>query len=144
MSFGLLLKVQHAGHRIYKGYAIAIASIFATLLFCACNVPVPAHAQTFQVGIQESSVYDDALVLEAPHPEIPAELHEQCVKSCCIARFIIKPDGKHRVKLISSSGSADVDEIAIKTLTRWKFKPAMLNGKPVESTRKVKVEFEVE
>jgi protein TonB len=97
-----------------------------------------------KTGIQESSNYIDAEILACPHPEIPSELHEQCFKSCCIARFTIAEDGKHRVKLISSSGSNEVDDIAVSTLQQWKFKPAMLNGKPVESTRKIRVEFEVE
>ena len=90
------------------------------------------------------SHYEDAKAVECPRPEIPAELHEQCFKSCCIARFMIKDDGKYSVKLISSSGSDQVDEIAIDTLRRWKFKPALLDGKPVESSRKIRVEFQVD
>ena len=86
----------------------------------------------------------DAEVLNSPQPMIPAELHEQCFKSCCIARFIINPDGKTAVKLLTSSGSDEIDEITLSTLKRWKFRPAMLNGKPVQSTRRVKVEFEIE
>lgn len=90
------------------------------------------------------SHYEDAVAVVAPRPEIPAELHEQCFKSCCIARFLIKDDGQYSVKLISSSGSEPVDDIALDTLRRWKFKPALLDGKPVESSRKIRVEFQVE
>jgi TonB family protein len=97
-----------------------------------------------KIGTEESSYYRDAEIVTAPKPEIPAELHEQCFKSCCLARFIIKQDGKSSVKLLSSTGSAEVDEIAVSTLQRWKFKPATVNGKPVESAKKIKVEFEVE
>lgn len=53
-------------------------------------------------------------------------------------------DGKHTVKLLASSGVPEVDDIALSTLKRWKFKPATMNGKAVESSRKIRVEFEVE
>jgi protein TonB len=118
------------------------ALTLALLLFTALSTDV--RAQTFQLGIAESSKFMDAEVLACPQPLIPAELHEQCFKSCCIARFIINPDGKAAVKLVTSSGSNEIDEITLSTLKRWKFRPAMLNGKPVQSTRRVKVEFEVE
>ena len=97
-----------------------------------------------KIGTEESSYYRDAQIVHAPKPEIPSELHEQCFKSCCLARFVIKQDGESSVKLLSSTGSAEVDEIAVSTLQRWKFKPATVNGKPVESAKKIKVEFEVE
>jgi protein TonB len=97
-----------------------------------------------KVGTTESSQYEDAVAVEAPRPEIPAELHEQCFKSCCIARFLIKDDGKYSVKLISSSGSEQEDDIALDTLRRWKFKPASVDGKPVESSRRIRVEFQVD
>jgi protein TonB len=97
-----------------------------------------------KVGTSEASHYEDALAVECPRPEIPSALQEQCYKSCCIARFLIKPDGKSQVQLLSSSGSEEVDDIALSTLRRWKFKPALLDGAPVQSTRKIKVEFEIE
>ena len=97
-----------------------------------------------KIGTEESSYYKDAEITHCPKPEIPSELHEQCFKSCCLAKFTIKQDGASSVKLLSSTGSAEVDEIAVSTLQRWKFKPATVNGKPVESAKKIKVEFEVE
>ncbi len=114
------------------------------LLWLTAVIAPGAQAQTFQLGAAESSRIMDAEVLASPQPVIPAELHEQCFKSCCIARFIIQPDGKTAVKLVTSSGSQEIDDITITTLKRWKFRPAMLNGKPVQSTRRVKIEFEVE
>jgi periplasmic protein TonB len=103
-----------------------------------------AQTQRFKLGAAESSKYEDSQVVDCPQPVIPAALHEHCFKSCCIARFLIKEDGKTSVRLVSSSGDEDVDQITLQTLQRWKFKPAALNGKPVQSTRRIKVEFEVE
>lgn len=118
-----------------------LGSIFSLLLLVA----TPSWAgPSFTLGVQESSSWVQAEPIVCPKPEIPPELHEQCHKSCCTARFTILEDGKHTVKLLASSGVAEVDEIALSTLKRWKFKPATMNGKAVESSRKIRVEFEVE
>jgi protein TonB len=102
------------------------------------------HAgETFKISTNSSSRYEDAQAVDCPRPEIPSELAAECFKSCCVARFRIKNDGKYSVMLVSTSGSEQVDEVALSTLRRWRFKPAMLDGKPVESTRKIRVEFEV-
>lgn len=104
----------------------------------------PVNASTLSLGTEYSSNYKIAEPLYTPEPEISSELHEQCFKSCCIAKFLIKKDGKTSVDLVSSSGSPEVDNIALDTLRRWKFKPATLDGEAVDSSRKLKVEFEVE
>ncbi len=118
--------------------------IFTGIAVVGLGVQTAVAGPMLKIGTEESSYYRDAQIVNAPRPEIPAELHEQCFKSCCLARFIIKQDGNSSVKLLSSTGSAEVDEIAVSTLQRWKFKPATVNGKPVESAKKIKVEFEVE
>lgn len=122
----------------FYGRLIVLLSIF--LLVVSPSLAGP----TFTLGAQEASSWVQAEPIVCPKPEIPAELHEQCHKSCCTARFTILEDGKHTVKLIVSSGVAEVDDIALSTLKRWKFKPATMNGKAVESSRKIRVEFEVE
>lgn len=124
----------------YKHQKLALLGAAALMIAGQCVIAGPV----LKIGTEESSYYRDAEIVHAPKPEIPAELHEQCFKSCCLAKFTIKQNGASSVKLLSSTGSAEVDEIAISTLQRWKFKPATVNGKPVESARKIKVEFEVE
>lgn len=125
--------------------AISLLSIACLFVLVSLSAIRPVLAsQVYKIGTSEEAKYADALAVECPQPEIPSSLHEECYKSCCLARFCITCEGKHQVTLVSSSGSDEVDEIALKTLRRWKFKPAMLNGKPVQSVRKIKVEFEVE
>lgn len=119
----------------------ALSAALSTLLACQGNAGI---AKTFSLGTDYSSNYKIAEPVYSPEPEISPELHEQCFKSCCIAKFLIKADGQTSVQLLSSSGSSEVDDIAVETLRRWKFKPAQLDGKPVESSRKIRVEFEIE
>lgn len=104
----------------------------------------PAGATTLTLGTEYASSYRIAEPTYTPEPEISPELHEQCFKAGCVAKFVIKKDGKTSVILFTSSGSQEVDDIALNTLRRWKFKPATLDGQPVDSVRKIKVEFEIE
>ncbi len=102
------------------------------------------QATSLKLGTDFSSNYKVAEPVYTPKPEINSELQEQCFKSCCIAKFLIKKDGNTSVELLSSSGSQEVDDMALVTLRSWKFKPARLDDSPIDSTRKIKVEFEVE
>jgi protein TonB len=114
----------------------------ATFLFVMTTSS--ATGTTLTLGTESSSTYKIAEPIYYPKPEIDAELKEQCCKFACTARFTIKADGKVSVALLTSSGSPEVDDVALTTLSRWRFKPATLDGKPVDSTRKIRVEFEVE
>lgn len=95
-------------------------------------------------GTTNSSKYEDALALECPQPSVPIEHQEQGVKTSCVARFNIEKDGKFNVALLSSTGSQETDDMALATLRKWKFKPAMLDGVPVKSSRKIRIEFLIE
>lgn len=119
---------------------------FAALVVLSCLSLAPADSapREFSIGTEEASDFRPAEAIAAPQPAIPHEMHDHCFKSCCIARFLIHPDGKASVKLLTSSGDDDLDEVTVRTLRRWRFRPASLNGVPVESTRRVKIEFAVE
>jgi len=130
------LFVSRKARPLYISAAILLAAMFA--------LPANSAPREFSMGTENTNDFRPAQILSSPHPEIPSELHEQCFKSCCIAKFIINPDGKTQVKLLSSTGSEELDEVAVKTLKEWKFRPATLNGAPVSSTRRIKIEFAVE
>ncbi len=116
-----------------------------SLSFCVVgSLLAPAFATTLSVGTESSATFSPPKATFSPEPVIPEHLHEQCFKSCCIAKFLVQPNGSASVQLISTSGSDEVDEITLETLRRWKFKPATLDGSPVEGSKKVQVEFKVE
>ena len=123
---------------------MCLVKLICLWVVVSLSVPTGVMAQTFSIGASESSQFVGSEIVASPQPVIPAELHERCFKSCCIARFVINADGKSSVKLLTSSGSEDIDDITVSTLKRWKFRPAMLNGQPVQSTRRVKIEFEIQ
>ncbi len=115
-----------------------IAASFAMIAF------LPVQADVIRLGTQIGGRFEQAKVLASPEPVIPQELSEQNFKSFCVAKFTVDEKGKSDVKLLTTSGSSEVDEITLDTLRHWKFKPATVDDQPVTSTRKIRVEFEVE
>ena len=116
------------------------------LSFCISSLlcQTATQARTLTIGTESSSSFNPPQPVFSPEPVIPEHLHEQCFKSCCIAKFLVKANGNTSVQLISTSGSDEVDELTLETLRRWRFKPATLDGTPVEGSKKVQVEFKVE
>ena len=101
-------------------------------------------AKMLYSGTDSSAVFTPAQPIFNPEPVIPAHLLEDCFQSFCVAKFKIKPNGLSTVKLDVSSGSDEVDELALETLRRWRFKPATMDGAPVEGSKRIKVEFKVD
>lgn len=115
---------------------MAIAAIVA--------LPMDAAAKEYSIGIREEAKLVPAKVIESPAPQIPSHKQEESFRTSCEARFLIDPTGKTSVTLLTPSGSEEIDEIALTTLKKWKFSPATLESKPVPSSRRIRIEFEIE
>lgn len=115
-----------------------------TLLGLACLNASFANAKEFSIGLQSESKHVEACVLENPKPEIPSEMKSEAFKTTCTCRFHIEPTGKFEVKLLEGTHNEEIDRIVVATLKKWKFKPASVDGNPVASTRKLKIELEIE
>lgn len=122
----------------YKLFAIGI--LFGLL----SQITPMANAKEFSIGLQSESKHVEAVILENPKPELPSEMKSEAFKTTCTARFHIEPSGKFEVKLLESTQNDEIDHLVITTLKKWKFKPASLDGTPVASTRKLKIELEIE
>lgn len=78
-------------------------------------------------------------------PEIPDDLKQQgSYKSFVRVKVVVAADGSATPVLRTSSGNADIDNRVLEALKRWKWKPALKEGVPVESTQLFKFEFEVQ
>ena len=90
-------------------------------------------------------VYSEAQPVFSPQPDIPDSLREEAMDKTCVALVTIQSDGKPSdIQVITSSGNNDLDQLAINTARKWKFKPATENGIPVVSQVRLHIEFEVE
>lgn len=116
---------------------------FALSLVVSASLNHAAAAKSYDVVTEESVEFKKAEVVNNPSPSIPVHLQDQAHKSSCVAQFKIAPDGKTQIRLLTSTGNDEIDDITLGTLRQWKFKPAMLDGKPIVSTRRLKVEFEI-
>lgn len=131
-----------------RGRQVRLASccifLLAGLLIPCVAGHSTAEGKEYSLGIREEAKLVPAKILESPTPQIPATHQETAFKSSCEARFVIDPKGSTVVTIVTSSGSEEIDSIALETLKKWKFKPASLEGKAVASTRRIKIEFEVD
>jgi TonB family protein len=78
-------------------------------------------------------------------PEIPDSLKQQGgYKSFVRVKVVVEADGSAMPILRTSSGNPDIDNRVLEALKQWKWKPALKDGVPVQSTQLFKFEFLVE
>ncbi len=79
-----------------------------------------------------------------PQPAIPDDLRDEALDKTCVAEVTVGPDGKPTdAKISQSSGSDELDRLALDAARQWKFKPATRDGAPVESIVRIHIEFQV-
>jgi TonB family protein len=79
----------------------------------------------------------------APRPEIPSYLRDQNLKTSVVIEFLITAQGGVTPRLLDSSGNDELDAIALKTASKWEFKPAAKDNVPVDSKTRLRILFEV-
>jgi protein TonB len=85
----------------------------------------------------------DAEVVSQVLPDIPDDLKQEDFQSSVRVKVDIAPDGSFVPTLRSSSGNDQIDRIVLEALKKWKWKPALRNGEPVESIQLFRFDFEV-
>ena len=85
----------------------------------------------------------DAQPLRTEEIQIPDNLKDQTFKSHVHVKVNVSADGSFEVTLRTSSGNPDVDKLALECLKKWKWKPALKDGEPVDSSHLFNFEFEV-
>lgn len=136
--------VMSMKYSLLNGFCCLLGlSVLSAVIVEVLNSPV-VDAKEYSISTTQESVRVNAKILESPEPEIPAEYQHEAFKSAVTARFAIQPDGKFAVTLVEGSGNEEIDRIVLTTLKKWKFKAATLDEHPIESTRKIRIEIEVE
>jgi TonB family protein len=85
----------------------------------------------------------EAQPLEQIKPQIPDNLRTSEYKSYVRVKVEIGADGVSVPSLRTSSGNAEIDERVIAALNKWRWRPALVDGRAVSSIRYFKFEFEV-
>lgn len=81
------------------------------------------------------------LTISAPPPSYSEEARRANYQGVCVLGVIVDADGQPKdIRVLMSLGMG-LDEEAIKAVGKWKFKPAMMDGKPVKVAIQVEVAF---
>ncbi|HKB58635.1 MAG TPA: energy transducer TonB [Gallionellaceae bacterium] len=79
-----------------------------------------------------------------PMPVIPDDLREDAMNAVATARFHVASDGSVVVELIQPTQNPRLNRFLLEALRRWKFSPAIQDGKPVPSVEDIVVRVNVE
>jgi periplasmic protein TonB len=84
-----------------------------------------------------------ARALYKPMPELPDALRQRNMEMVAVARFSVAADGSAQVALIEPTSDPDLNRALLDSLKRWKFFPAMQDGKPVASNIDIRIPISV-
>ena len=84
-----------------------------------------------------------ARAIYQPLPEIPEALRRRGIEVVAVARFRIAADGSARVELTEPTADADLNSAVLESLGRWRFFPAMQDGKPVPSSVDIRIRIPI-
>jgi protein TonB len=79
-----------------------------------------------------------------PMPQIPDELRAHALNTVAVVRFDVAPDGSATATLLQATPSPQLNELLLEAFKRWRFFPALRDGKPVASVLELRVPVKVE
>ncbi len=101
--------------------------------------PAPAPPTQREIGGGVSG----ARAIFKPMPELPAELRRRNVEWVAVARFKVAADGSAEVELVEPTSEPLLNRLLLATLKRWRFFPALDNGRPVASSLELRIPISV-
>jgi len=104
-----------------------------------------ARTGSYGRGSPMGNIYGSsgAQAIVRPMPQIPNDLREEAFNFAALARFHIAVDGSVKVELTRPTPNPRLNRILLDSLKKWRFIPAIKNGKPVASTEEIVVKIEV-
>ncbi len=126
-----------------------IRLLLVLLLICGCVVaqkrlpispgpPQTSGEPTYRVGGGVSA--PRAIVM--PDPEYPKEAVKGHQPGSIVLVLIVGSNGEVRYLKVVRGISPEIDQAATEAVKKWKFKPALKDGKPVAVQIEVQLDFE--
>ena len=84
-----------------------------------------------------------ARAIYQPLPEIPEALRHRSIEIIAVARFKVAANGSAQVELTEPTADSDLNRAVLESLRRWRFFPAMQDGKPVASIVEIRIPISV-
>ncbi|HTF32886.1 MAG TPA: TonB family protein [Myxococcota bacterium] len=84
-----------------------------------------------------------ARALFKPLPDLPEDLRHQKIEVVAVARFEVAADGSSVVELVQPTDNPALNRNLIEALRRWRFFPAIEEGRPVASSVEIRIPISV-
>lgn len=108
-------------------------------------LPSPSPSPSPTPAATPSGVTREAECLDSGKIKIPPALRQQVLQASMRVKFEIAETGATvDVLPMSSTGSKELDAIAVEQMKAWKWRPALRDGVPVRSSQKARVDFEIQ
>jgi periplasmic protein TonB len=104
-------------------------------------IPSDAASQPPTTGIGGGKL--SARALFKPLPDLPEELRRQKIEVVAVARFEVAADGSSAVELVQPTDNPALNRSLIEALRRWRFFPAIEEGRPVASSVEIRIPISV-
>jgi len=86
--------------------------------------------------------YTQARTSDAPKPKYPESARRDGKEGRVLLRVLVNEEGRTAsVQVNRSSGVESLDQAALEAIKRWRFSPARLGDKPVESWVRIPIDF---
>jgi periplasmic protein TonB len=102
---------------------------------------VPPQGRTGGAGLGSGRV--GARAIFQPLPQLPDDLRREALDLVAVARFHVEPNGAATVELVQPTSNPELNRALLETLKRWRFFPAMQDGKAVASTIDIRIPVRV-
>lgn len=111
------------------------------LIVSSFSVSLMGQESSFDEVATESYVPPSAI--KRSMPEFPRSEHGYRTEAWVWLRYMVDTDGRpHNIEVADSMGRPQFHFPAVSALKKWRYKPATLNGKPINAMRDVKVIFQ--
>ena len=102
------------------------------------SLPVIAESE------QPAPLSEPAPISSNPAPEYPETARRKGIEGTVVLQVSVAADGQPlSVTMVASSGHDMLDAEAVRTVRRWRFRPALAHGRPVAGLVVVPITFEL-
>ena len=109
-----------------------------------CLLPIfSLQAAEEETNIVDIEGFERAEPILKENPRYPREAYKKGEIGWTIVNYMVDPSGNtYDVTVKSSSGDKSFDKVSIKAAEKYKYKPASVNGIPVDSSYSTKITFD--
>jgi protein TonB len=107
------------------------------------NANVTGGTFNGQMGAGGAAMFDgDIIPLQRIPPQYPRDAARNGITGWVQLEVLVNPDGSVRsAKVIDAKPKGLFEAAAVQAVLRWKFKPKVVNGQPIEQKGAQKIEF---